>query len=206
MIAAPPHNLLVMLKPDGDRRICTPDEVKLLTEAWEDVLSCGAEPDDLVHAELVGAVTQKAGLRMVRFHEYDIRRWAGEAAKVGTTAPLRLPARSQLPLLDVVAAHLNTLGFSLRSTARTWLNRVTIELLYRDAPKFNHNRELLVPQLLKGPVTVQYWHGAHCGLALTLKLLARRALSAAQLTNLLHIEMVTDEELCLINRSLQANA
>lgn len=208
MIAAPPHNLLVMLKPDGDRRICTPDEVRLLTEAWDDLLSWlrGADPDDLVHAGLIGAVAQKAALRMVRFHEYDIRCWAREATKVGTTMPRPVLAWNRMPLLDVVAAHLNTVGFSLRGTGRRWLNRVAIELLYRDAPKFNDNRELLVPQLLKGPVTIQYWHGAHCGLALALKLLARRALSAAQLTNLLHIEMVTDEELCLINRSLEAHA
>src|SRR5688572_16860135 len=103
MTAASPHNLLVMLKPDGDRRICTTDEVQLLNEAWYDLLSWlrGADPDDLVHAELVGAVAQKAGLRVVRFHEYDIRCWAREAIKVGTTVPLPASAGSRMPLVDV---------------------------------------------------------------------------------------------------------
>jgi hypothetical protein len=204
-MAASGNALLVLLKPDGDRRVCTTAEVELLTGAWDDLLSWlrGVDPDDLTHSALIGAVATKAGLRMVRFREYDIRSWAAEAARLGTTKPPFLPTGKELPLVDVVAAHLNMVGFALQNETRTWLNRVAIDLLYRDAPKFHDNWEILVPQLLNGPVTIQYWHGAHCGLALALKLLARRALSTA-LTNLLHVELVTDEEVHLISRTLEA--
>lgn len=205
MTDAPLSDLLVIFKPDGDLRTCSSEELQRLNHGWSDVLAWlrGADPDDLSHADLVGIVAQKAALRMVRFAEYDVRRWARQATALIDSGPAELPSNDGTPLQEAIYAHLSRLGFALEGTERTWLNRVTIELLYRDAPKFNENRELLVGHLLKGPVTIQYWRGEHHGLALALKLLTRRALSSAQLTNLVHIESVTDGELDLIERSLE---
>jgi hypothetical protein len=201
---APLSALLVMFKPDGDLRTCSSEELHRLHHGWSDVLAWlrGADPDDLSHADLVGMVAQKAALRMVRFAEYDVRRWAREATALVDATPV-LPSNDGTPLQEAVYVHLSRLGFALEGTERTWLNRVTIELLYRYAPKFNENRELLVGHLLKGPVTIQYWRGEHHGLAMALKLVTRRALSSAQLTNLVHIESVSDGELDLIERSLE---
>ncbi|HCT76727.1 MAG TPA: hypothetical protein DGG94_03245 [Micromonosporaceae bacterium] len=205
MTDAPLSALLVMLKPDGDLRTCTSDELRRLRDGWNDLLAWlrGTDPDDLSHADLVGAVAQKAGLRMVRFAEYDVRSWARQAVALINSGTPDLPSNDGTPLQEVISARLTNLGFTREGATRSWLNRVTIELLYRDAPKFDDNRELLVGHLLKGPVTIQHWRGEHHGLALALKLLTRRALSSAQLTNLVHIESVTTGELELIGKSLE---
>jgi hypothetical protein len=201
---APLGALLVMLKPDREVRTCTSEEARRLREAWADFLAFlrGAAPDELTHADLIGLVAQKAALRMIRFQEYDIRAWARQAATLDPDA-LHAPDECQDSLLsDLVSVHLKGVGFTPGRTSRTWLNRVTIELLYRDAPRFDENRDMLVGHLLNGPVTIQHWYGQHDGLALAFKLLTRHVLSSAQLTNFLHIETMTAERLDLIDKSL----
>ncbi len=69
---------------------------------------------------------------------------------------------------------------------------------------FTANRELLVPNLLKGPVAIAYFKGTRVPLAHALKLVVRSALAAttSPLTNLIHIDLVTERERHLIADSL----
>ncbi|GAA2001222.1 hypothetical protein [Catenulispora subtropica] len=199
--------LLLMLKPDGYARRCTGQEAQTVRGAWSDVIAWlqGVDPDDLAHAELVGEVAKKAGLRMVRFPEYDLRVWVEQAA--GISIPQASPS-SQSPALvgldELAAELLEVIGFVREADPyRGWLNRVTIEMLYGDAPTFQtRTRDRLISLLLQGPVQIQTLLGTRRELALALKFVVRRALSSSALSNMVHIEAVTEIEHDLIGRSL----
>jgi hypothetical protein len=170
---------------------------------WRDTIAWlrGADPDDLEHASVVAAVAEKAALRMPRYSAYDIATWI-EQARDGPVAASGDP--DPAPLIEVAGGILNGLGFSCIGQYSGWLNRITIELLYRQANTFSANRELLVPSLLKGPVAIAYFEGTRTSLAHALKLVIRSALvsKTSSLTNLIHLDLVTDCERGLIAESL----
>lgn len=197
----PVSPLLVMLKPDGAARTCSYDDVKSIIGGWADLLTWlnGRDLDDLHHRDLIRAVAQEAALRMVRFPEYDIRTWMSQAPHLIT--PTAAPTNGT-QLQDVISEFLRNLGFRHEQSIDGWLNRVTIELLYRDSPLFDTNRELLIPRLLAGPVVIQFWRGNRRELAHAIKLLVRRALSVSEITNLIHIESVSEQEINRIRKSL----
>jgi hypothetical protein len=195
--------VIVMAKPDGHARPCSAADVRLLHGCWADVVSWlqGADPDDLDHAGVVAAVAGKAALRIPRYSAYDITAWAVQAQ--GVTVPVP-DAPVPEPLIEVAGQFLTGLGFTLAGRYAGWLNRVTIELLYRDSNKFTANRELLVPALLKGPVSMACFDGTRVALAHALKLTIRAALSASTspLSNLIHLDPVTERQRRLIAASL----
>ncbi|MGH3886094.1 MAG: hypothetical protein ACRDSZ_05885 [Pseudonocardiaceae bacterium] len=193
--------LLVMLKPDGAARTCSHDDVKSIIGAWADLLAWlnGHDFDDLHHRHLVRAVAHKAALHMVRFPEYDIRTWMSQAPHLITPTAA---GTSDTQLQDVISELVRSLGFRHEQSIDGWLNRVTIELIYRDSPQFDANRELLIPRLLAGPVVIQFWRGNRRELAHAIKLLIRSALSMSEITNLIHIESVSEQEIDLIRKSL----
>jgi hypothetical protein len=195
--------VLVMVKPDGHARPCSAADVRLLYGCWADIVSWlqGADPDDLEHAGVVSAVAQKAALRMPRYRDYDIARWISQAQGVRVAVP---EGAGPEPLIEVAGAILAGLGFAAAGQYAGWLNRVTIELLYREANRFTANRELLVPALLKGPVSIACFDGTRVALAHALKLTVRSALAAttSPLTNLIHLDPVTEHERRLIAASL----
>lgn len=196
------EQVLVMVKPDGHARSCSAADVRLLRSCWADVVSWlqGADPDDLDHASVVAAVAGKAALRMPRYNAYDITAWAVQAKGVTVSVP---DDPGPAPLIEVAGQILASLGFILAGQYTGWLNRITIELLYRDANKFTANRELLVPALLKGPVSMAFFDGTRVALAHALKLTIRSALAAASpLSNLLHLDPVTERQRRLIVASL----
>lgn len=193
--------VLVMAKPDGHARPCGTADVRLLHGCWADVISWlqGADPDELNHAGVVAAVAGKAALRMPRCSGYDITAWAVQARGVTVSVP---DEPGPAPLIEVAASILDNLGFTLAGQYTGWLNRITIELLYRDANKFSVNREQLVPALLKGPVSVACFDGTPVALAHALKLTIRSALAASPLSNLIHLDPVTERRRRLIAASL----
>ncbi len=193
--------LLVMLKPDGAGLTCSRDDAKSIIGGWADLLAWlnGHDLDGLHHRDLIRAVAQKAALRMVRFPEYDIQTWMSQAPHVVT--PAAAPT-SGTQLHDLVSELVRSLGFRHEESVDGWLNRVTIELMYRGSPQFDTNRELLIPRLLAGPVAIQFWRGNRRELAHAIKLLIRSALSASEITNLIHIESVSEQEIDLIRKSL----
>jgi hypothetical protein len=196
------EQVLVMVKPDGHARSCSAADVRLLHGCWADAVSWlqGADPDDIDHAGVVAAVAGKAALRMPCYSAYDITAWAVQAQGVTVSVP---DDPGPAPLIEVAGQILASLGFTLADQYTGWLNRVTIELLYRDANKFTANRELLVPALLKGPVSMACFDGTRVALAHALKLTIRSALAAASpLSNLLHLEPVTERQRRLIAASL----
>jgi hypothetical protein len=198
-----PEQVIVMAKPDGHARLCGIDDVTLIHGCWRDIASWlqGTDPDDLEHASVVAAVAEKAALRMPRYSAYDIATWISQARNVRVAVPER-PAPA--PLIQITGGILADLGFTCTGQYTGWLNRITIELLYRQANRFSANRELLVPALLKGPVSVAYFEGTRIALAHALKLMIRAALASttSPLTNLIHLDLVTDRERCLITESL----
>ena len=198
----------MMLKPDGFTRMCSADEVAALQGVWADLLTWlrGADPDALPHADIIGDIARKAALRMVRYPEYDINTWVVQAGDAIPRARLNLAGTEPRSLLAVATELLLALGFTAGTSYSGWLNRVTIELLYGDAPMFHANCERLVPLLLKGPVLIQSWQGPRRELAHALKFLLRLTLSASGLTNLIHIESVTEVELDHVERSLLTEA
>ncbi len=193
--------LLVMLKPDGAALTCSHDDVKSIIGGWADLLAWlnGHDLNDLHHRDLIRAVAQKAALHMVRFPEYDIRIWMSQALHLITPTAT---ATNGTQLQDVISELVRSLGFRHEQSIEGCLNRVTIELLYRDSPQFDANRELLIPRLLAGPVVIQFWRGNRRELAHAIKLLVRRALSVSEITNLIHIESVSQQEIDLIRKSL----
>jgi hypothetical protein len=195
------EQVLVIAKPDGHARSCSAADVRLLRDCWADVVSWlqGADPDDLDHAGVVAAVAGKAALRMPRYSAYDITSWAVQAQGVAVSVP---DDSSPVPLIEVASQILASLGFTLAGQYTGWLNRVTIELLYRDANKFAANRELLVPALLKGPVSMACFDGTRVALAHALKLTIRSVLAASPLSNLIHLDPVTERQRRLIVVSL----
>ena len=195
------EQVLVIAKPDGHARSCSAADVRLLRDCWADVVSWlqGADPDDLDHAGVVAAVAGKAALRMPRYSAYDITSWAVQAQGVAVSVP---DDSSPVPLIEVASQILASLGFTLAGQYTGWLNRVTIELLYRDANKFTANRELLVPALLKGPVSMACFDGTRVALAHALKLTIRSVLAASPLSNLIHLDPVTERQRRLIVVSL----
>jgi hypothetical protein len=200
-------SLLVVVKPDGFSRVCTPDEVGAVHEAWDDLIAWlqGTDPDTLRHSVIVARVAQRAALRMVRYPEYNIRTWADQAKPLIPFHRIAFHDDTGQPLSQVAAELLQSLGFVEGETHCGWLNRVTIELLFGDAPMFHASRELLVPLLLKGPVLVQHWRGSRCELALAVKLILRLSLSTCALTNLIHMEPINDDEHEMIRHSLRAD-
>jgi hypothetical protein len=199
-----PGQVLVMAQPDGHARPCGAADVRLLHGCWRDVISWlqGTDPDDLEHAGTVAAVAQKAALRMPRYSAYDIAAWTAQAHDVLVTVPEH---PEPAPLIQVAGTILAGIGFTSAGQHTGWLNRVTIELLYREANRFTANRELLVPALLKGPVSIAYLEGTRVALAHALKLTIRSALAAttSPLTNLIHLDPVTEHERRLIAASLE---
>lgn len=196
------EQVLVMAKPDGHARSCSAADVRLLCGCWADVVAWlqGADPDDLDYAGVVAAVAGKAALRMPRHSAYDITAWAVQAQ--GVTVPVP-DDPGPAPLIDVAGQILASLGFTLAGQYTGWLNRVTIELLYRDANKFTANRELLVPALLKGPVSMACFDGTRVALTHALKLTIRSALApASPLSNLIHLDPVTERQRRLIAATL----
>lgn len=194
--------VLVMAKPDGHARSCSASDIRLLRSCWADVVSWlqGADPDDLDHASVVAAVAGKAALRIPRYSAYDITAWAVQARGVTVSVP---DDPDPAPLIEVAGQILTDLGFTPTGRYAGWLNRVTIELLYRDANKFSVNREQLVPALLKGPVSMACFDGTLVALAHALKLTIRSALAAGSpLSNLIHLDPVTERQRRLIAASL----
>lgn len=196
-------SLLTMIKPDGFTRTCSAAEIRTIRGAWTDLLAWlrGADPDDLRHAEVIAQVAQKAALRMIRYPEYDLRAWAAQAQRLHRP-PVPAEDPSDSPFAAVAAGVLQEIGFVATGFHQGWLNRVTIELLYADAPMFHANRERLVPLLLKGPVLIQHWQGQRRELAQAAKLVLRLALSTSGLTNLIHVETVTTTEREQVDQSL----
>lgn len=197
-----PCGITLMAKPEG-ARLCTVDEFARIYGSWADIIAWlrGADPDDLKHAEVVATVARKAALRMPRYSAYDITTWISEAR----TAPEPvLGDPGPVPLIDVVSSILTDLGFTCAGEYDGWLNRVTIELLYRQSNAFGANRDLLVPALLKGPVSIRYLDGARIALAHAVKLTVRAAVSGtgSSFTNLIHTDIVTARERELITESL----
>jgi hypothetical protein len=195
-----------MIKPDGFARICTEEEIRTAWEVWADVLAWlrGADHDDLAHKAEVDKVAQKAGLRSVRFAEYDIRLWSAQAAAVPIAETSVAGAQ---PLGELAAAMLLGLGFAEEEPRfRGWLNRVAIEVLYGDAPVFHlgGGRAVIVPALLSGPVEIASWRGGPRELALAVKFVLRFVMAPRQTVlpvtpacrsrNLIHMESVTDSE------------
>jgi hypothetical protein len=210
MTAAPTTDgtsLLTMIKPDGFTRACSAAEVGTIRAAWADLLAWlqGADPDELRHVGIVAQVAQKAALRMIRYPEYDVRAWAAQAQRL-RRAPASAEEPAAGPFAAVAANVLQEIGFVAAGSYQGWLNRVTIELLYADAPMFHANRERLVPLLLKGPVLIQHWQGQRRELAQAAKLVLRLALSTSGLTNLIHVESVTAIEREQVDRSLLPGA
>jgi hypothetical protein len=198
-----PGQIIIMAKPDGHARPYGTSDVTRIHGCWRDTIAWlrGADPDDLEHASVVAAVAEKAALRMPRYSAYDIATWI-EQARDGPVAASGDP--DPAPLIEVAGGILNGLGFSCIGQYSGWLNRITIELLYRQANTFSANRELLVPSLLKGPVAIAYFEGTRTSLAHALKLVIRSALvsKTSSLTNLIHLDLVTDCERGLIAESL----
>ena len=200
---ASPDGIVLMAKPDGFARLCTTADVKKIRDCWRDTVSwlCGTDPDDVEHADVVAAVVQKAALRMPRYSAYDITTWMAEARSL---PDFDADCPSPAPLIDVASAILADLGFRCVGEYNSWLNRVTIELLYRQSNSFGANRDLLVPALLKGPVAIRYLDGERIALAHALKLVIRAAVAgtSSSLTNLVHMDVVTVRERELIVQSL----
>lgn len=192
-----------MAKPDGFARGCDAADVAKIRGCWRDVVSWlqGADPDELEHSTVVAAVAQKAALRMPRYNGYAITAWMTEAQGLGATD---FPKPEPKPLLGMVGEILASLGFHVTEQYSGWLNRVTIELLYRDANSFAANRNLLVPALLRGPVAIDYLEGSRVALAHAVKLVIRFALASpvSSLTNLIHLDFVTTDERAQIAASL----
>jgi hypothetical protein len=198
-----PGQLIVMAKPDGHARTYDAGDIARLHGCWRDVLAWlhGADPDDLEHAGVVAAVAQKAALRAPRYGAYDIATWIAQARHVPEAVP---GCQGPAPLIRVAAGILAGLGFTCAGQYAGWLNRVTIELLYRQANTFAANRELLVPSLLKGPVAIAYLKGERTALAHAAKLVIRAALTSttSPLTNLIHLDTLTEHRRRLITQSL----
>lgn len=198
-----PGQVIVMAKPDGHARPYGAADVARIHGCWRDTIAWlrGADPDDLEHASLVAAVAEKAALRMPRLGAYDIATWIAQARDAPATAPGH---PGPAPLIQVAGGIIAGLGFTCTGHYSGWLNRITIELLYRQANKFSANRELLVPSLLKGPVAIAYYEGTRIPLAHAVKLVIRSALASrtSSLTNLIHLDPVTDRERRLIAESL----
>lgn len=198
-----PGQVIVMAKPDGHAHPYGTVDVARIHGCWRDTIAWlrGADPDGLEHASVVAAVAEKAALRMPRYSAYDIATWIEQARD----APVAAPADPDPAFLIKVADDiLTSLGFTCTGHYSGWLNRITIELLYRQANTFSANRELLVPSLLKGPVAIAYFEGTRTSLAHALKLVIRSALvsKTSSLTNLIHLDPVTDRERRLITESL----
>lgn len=195
--------MLVMAKPDGFARGCDAGDVAKVRACWRDLLSWlqGADPDELEYAAIVAAVAQKAALRMPRYREYEITTWTAEAKALDE---IEFPEPQPMSLLEMVAEILSRLGFTCIAHYSGWLNRVTIELLYRDSNSFAANRHQLVPALLRGPVAINYFEGTRVSLAHAVKLVVRFALTSpmSSLTNLIHLDYVTASERSQITASL----
>lgn len=185
------RELLVMYKPDGADRPCADAEVSRALTAWVSVLRWlrGADPDELPEADLVAAVAQKAGLRMLRFQEYDIGLWGEQASRLNGRGDLTRSDVQTLPALG--CALLTSIELLRTSVQRCWLNRVAIELLYGAAQSYQRHREILVPQLLDGPILMERWSGERCELAQAAKLLLRQALIVRRqgIGKLVHMEI-----------------
>jgi hypothetical protein len=153
-----PGRIVVMAKPDGYARLCDAGDIERIRGCWRDIIRwlTGADPDELEHGEVVATVARKAALRMPRYSAYNVAGWIEEAAGLTEAEP---DDASHRPLMCIVSELLEQLGFTATGQYTGWMNRVTIELLYRDATSFGANRELLVPALLRGPVAVSYFHG-----------------------------------------------
>jgi hypothetical protein len=197
------QHIIVMAKPDGHARPCRADEVARIHGCWKDTISWlqGADPDELEYACAVRAVAQKAALRMPRYSAYDIATWIEQARDLPLTAT-ETPDGG--PLIWVAGDILASVAFTCTGNYSGWLNRITIELLYRQANAFRANRDLLVHSLLKGPVAIAFHEGSRGALAHALKLVIRSALTStpSSLTNLIHLDLVTEHERRLIAESL----
>lgn len=180
--------LLVMFKPSGYGRICTPDEAKAFAQAWNAVLDWlqGADPDELPYSELVGEVARECALRTPRFPAYDVGLWAEQARDLDRLA---LPSGDAHPLPDLFGSLLTDLGLARTAVSDRRLNRVAIELIYGTTRTFHRHREGLVRRLLDGPVRVETWAGSRKEFAQAAKVLIRRTLSASPMSNLTHIEI-----------------
>ncbi|MPZ81910.1 MAG: hypothetical protein GEV28_16555 [Actinophytocola sp.] len=197
--------LLVIYKPEGLRRVCTDDEARHLVLAWTSVLRWlrGADPDELPESALVGHVARKAALRIPRFPEYDVRLWAEHARGLA-----HLPNGNQAagPLAGVVAGLLTSIHLQRTCQERCWLNRVAIEHLYGGVASFEPHRQVLIPRLLDGPVSIERWTGQRLELALASKFLVRRALSAEAVTNLVHVEITTADRAANLLKAVEIPA
>lgn len=208
MASQPAHNpgqVIVMAKPDGHARPYSAADIARIHGCWRDTIAWlrGADPDDLEHASVVAAIAEKAALRMPRCSAYDIATWI-EQARDAPATPTERRQPDPASLIQIADVTLTSLGFTCTGQHSGWLNRITIELLYRQANTFSANRELLVPSLLKGPVAIAYFEGTRISLAHALKLVIRSALVAktSSLTNLIHLAPITDHERRLVAESL----
>lgn len=199
--------LLVMYKPDGLRRECSPAEVERINNAWRSVLDWlrDSDPDELPYADLVGEVARKAGLRTVRYPEYDIRTWAAQASTLRSATGQRDRATTTTSqFVTVFGKILADIGLARRSSRRCSLTTEAIDLLYAAAPSFQRNRSVVTPRLLDGPVQIERWDGERAELALAAKLLVRRALSATGMTNLVHMDIAPPQHVDQVIRALES--
>lgn len=202
-MTVPDRELLVVYKPDGLPRTCTDDEVQRAMIAWASLLSWlrGADPDDLPESELIGHVAREAALHMPRSADYDLNQWAQQGRSLDHLPSHERPRCGALTTL--VPAVFTSIELQRRNNKRCcWLNRVAIELLYGDAASFRHTRETWVPRLLDGPVAIERWTGQRLELALAAKFLLRKILSAAPITNLVHIEVTTSTHATNVEKAI----
>lgn len=196
------RELLVVYKPEGSRRTCTPGDVTRTLTAWSSLLDwlCGADPDELPESGLIGSVARKAALRTPRFGEYDVRRWAEQARDLDR--PTGVSGCALITLPDLAAALLEGIRLHRTHRQRCWLNRVAIELLYRQAQSFQRHRDVLVSRLLNGPVVIERWSGHRYELALAAKLLLRHTLSIQLAGNLIHMEITSSANAANIQKAV----
>jgi len=201
--SAASSELLVVYKPDGADRLCTEEESDRVLAAWAALLCWlrGADPDELPESDVIGHVARKAALRMPRFPEYDICLWAEQAGSLRRLLSGETSGVRTLP--ELVNVMLASVQLQRVGQQRGWLNRVAIELLYSGADSFHQNREVLVPRLLDGPVSIERWTGLRIELALAMKFLVRKVLSTAAITNLVHAEITTAAKAVNVGKAVQ---
>lgn len=151
--------LLVVYQPDGLSMNCTEDQAQRITTAWTSVLRWlqGSDPAELPEADLVEHVARKAAPHTPRYPEFSIGLWTEQARSLDH--PPEIGQAQRGPLTDIGRQLLTTIELERTHQCRAWLNRVAIELLYNRTGSFRTNRDILIPRLLDGPVSIERWIG-----------------------------------------------
>lgn len=195
--------LLVVYKPDGLPMNCTDDQARRIATAWTSVLRWlqGTDPDELPESDLVGHVARKAALRAPRYPEFNIGLWTEQARSLDPR-----PELAQVrcgPVGEVGTQLLASIGLERMQQHRAWLNRVAVELLYNRAGSFQANRDILIPRLLDGPVSIERWAGQRLELAQAAKFVIRQVLSTRKISNLVHMEIMTPVAIVGVLRAVE---